>query len=167
MNGWIGIDPGSTGALAVIRDDGFVVINDWPGDERAVVNMLHSIDWGFTIVGVVVEHQQSRPNQNCSSTFKQAMNYATWLTAVAFMRWPLRVVRPEAWKKGFGYPGKDKARKGVKGYAEQFQKESKAYSLTLARRMYPQADKYLTRVMDHNRAEALLLAHICKEVNNG
>lgn len=150
MNGWIGIDPGATGALAMIREDGQVMIEDWPGDERALSNLVQSIEYDVRVCGVVIEAQQSMPGQGVSSTFKLGLNYGMWLMACASVEWPLEVARPAEWKRGLGYPAKDK-------------KASKEHSLTLARRLYPQAAGYLSRKMDHNRAEALLLAHFAKE----
>ena len=154
MIGWIGIDPGATGALAVIWVTGKVEILDWPGDERALLRMLDSLDhydakFHTQIQWVVLEYQQAMPKQGVSSTFKLGMNYGMWLSAIADQGWPLEIVRPTEWKKGWGYPAKDKT-------------GGKEHSLTLARQLYPQAAGLLARKKDHNRAEALLLAHIAK-----
>jgi crossover junction endodeoxyribonuclease RuvC len=51
-------------------------------------------------------------------------------------------VQPQAWKKLFGLNGADKKD-----------------SLDVARRLYPALGADLARVKDHNRSEALLLAH--------
>lgn len=149
MNGYIGIDPGATGAIAVIREDGDVSIYDYPGDERQLIMLMAGIALDILPLRVVIEYQQSMPKQGVASTFKLGVNYGSWLTAVAAYSMPLHIVRPKDWKSGMGYPVK----KDV---------DTKKHSLTTARRLYPQAAKYLTRAGDHNRAEALLLAHYAK-----
>lgn len=146
---YVGIDPGQTGAIAIVGADGRVEIHDYPGDERTLVDLCRSIHLAHNIANVIIELQQPRPGMNVSTMFKLGMNYASWLTACAAFDWPLRAVRPTDWKNGLGYPPKDP-------------KRSKAHSLTLARRLYPSASDLLARTMDHNRAEALLLAHLAK-----
>lgn len=151
MNGWVGIDPGETGALALIRSDDSVEIWDWPGDERLLAVLITAVNIDVDVSRCIIEHQQSMPKQGVSSTFKLGVNYGMWLAAVAHAFWPLLIVRPAHWKKHHGYPAKDKD-------------AGKKHSLTLARRLYPQAAKYLTRVKDHNRAEALLLARYARYI---
>ena len=148
MRGWLGIDPGATGAVALILEDGRVVIRDWPGDECALADLCSELSDLAAVDLAVIESQQAMPKQGVVSTFKLGVNYGMWLSALAGQGWPFRVVRPADWKKGFGYPT------GKKG--------SKAHSLTLARRLYPQAAHMLGRGCDHGRAEALLLAHLAK-----
>lgn len=151
MNAYLGIDPGQSGALAVIYEDNRVEIFDYPGDERALLEIVRKISRKeFPPAGVVLEYQQAMPVQGVSSTFKLGLNYGIWLATLAAVDWPVRIVRPAEWKRNMGYPPKEK-------------KTTKEYSLTLARRLYPEAGKkYLIRKMDHNRAEALLLAHYGK-----
>lgn len=149
MNAWVGVDPGATGAIVMVKEDGGVIVRDFPGDECALVGLLSALGTEAEVKAVWVEQQQAMPGQGVSSTFKLGMNFGMWIAAMAFMRWPYRTVRPAEWKKGLGYPAKDK-------------KAGKAYSLTLARRLYPQAAGLLSRAGDHNRAEALILAHLAK-----
>lgn len=157
MNGYVGIDPGATGAIAVIWEDEFdqqVIIDDCPGDERALAELLMDLKvmerHGDVIRHVLIEHQQSFPKQGVASTFKLGVNYGSWLMALAMLKWPAWDIRPADWKRGLGYPPKEKD-------------ASKEHSLKLARRLYPSAAGLLTRKKDHNRAEALLLAHLAKE----
>ena len=150
---WLGVDPGATGALALIGDQGTVFVLDWPGDEQALAHKLWEIQLDYDVQEVVLEYQQAFPQQGVSSTFKTGMNYGMWLGAMAILRWPVRIVRPTAWKKGMCYPSS----KGTAG-----KKATKEYSLTLARRAFPQLSEDLKRKKDHNRAEALLLARIAR-----
>lgn len=163
ISGWIGIDPGATGAIARILSDGRIDIFDWPGDERALADLLFRLTLDGGIQSAVIEGQQAFPGQGVVSIFKIGLNYGMWLGAIASQGWPLRVIRPADWKKGLGYPAKEKSKKGASKKEAAIRKAaSKEYSLTLARRLYPAAAKLLARKMDHGRAEALLLAHIAK-----
>lgn len=149
MEGWAGIDPGATGAIAIITSDDRVVIRDYPGDECGLVAELLPLDLEVTIKKALIENQQAMPKQGVSSTFALGKNFGGWLMALAFMRWPYQAIRPQEWKRGLGYPSNDK-------------KLGKEYSRILARRLYPQAAELLARVKDHNRAEALILAHLAR-----
>jgi hypothetical protein len=59
----------------------------------------------------------------------------------------VREVAPITWKKLYGLDGG---------------KDAKKDSLAKARALYPDAEAGLRRVLDHNRAEALLIAHWAK-----
>lgn len=144
---YVGIDPGQTGAIATIADDGSVEIHDYPGDERALADIVRNIHITRRVSKAFIELQQSRPGMGIATMFKLGQNYGVWLGILACVDWSLRAIRPSDWKNGLGYPVKNP-------------KASKQHSLTIARRLYPQAADYLARKSDHNRAEALLLAHL-------
>lgn len=149
---WVGIDPGATGAIAVIGDNERVTILDYPGDERETVRALKLLP--VIPDAVTLEGQNAFPGQGVTSMFHLGVNYGIWLAAIAAMEWPMAIVRPADWKKGMGYPSKNPGENAAK-----FKTRSKEHSLTLARRLYPKAAGLLTRKKDHNRAEALLIAH--------
>ncbi len=153
----VGIDPGKTGAIAAIGSNGEVQIWDYPGDETSVIVLLNDLkEWGNPYM-VVLEMQQAMPKQGVSSAFDLGVNFGGWRMAIAAFGWPHRFVRSAEWKKNLGYPAK------VPGMdAAKRKKILKEHSLTLARQMYPQAVELMTRVKDHDRAEALLLAHYAK-----
>jgi hypothetical protein len=153
MHGWIGIDPGATGAIAIIMENGEIQILDYPGDETTTMRILEAIHLELDVKQVAIEYQQAMPKQGTVSMFKLGRNYGGWLMALAAIRWPTLIVRPSDWKKGLGYPAGD-------------YQASKAHSLTMARQRYPQAAKFLLRKKDNGRAEALLLAQIAKEKSN-
>ena len=151
---YIGIDPGATGALAIIFEDGKIEVFDYPGDERELMAQMKRYAVQLDPISVVIEVQQSMPLQGVVSAFKLGGNYYSWLTAIAAVDWPVTLVRPAEWKSNMGYPAK------VAGQnATARKKVSKAYSVTMARRLYPHAGEFLTLVKHHDRAEAILLAH--------
>lgn len=152
MIGWIGIDPGNTGAIAAILSDGRVLISDLSADERDVWSAFSGMEIELVPELVVVEKQASRPAQSAPATFGAGRNYGFVLMACAAMRWPMHLVAPDQWKKKIGgYPAKARAL-------------SKSHSIVTARRLYPQAAHLLTRAKDDGRAEALLLAHCARNI---
>ena len=149
MVGWVGIDPGATGAIAAVREDGQAQVWDWPGDECKLVGVFDELLRFCAPAMCVIEQQQAMPKQGVVSTFKLGQNFGLWLSALAFSGLPYVCIRPADWKRNLGYPaGK---------------KESKAHSLTIARRMYPGVNGMLEHVKDHGRAEALIMAGMAKE----
>ena len=158
----IGIDPGLTGALAVVGPGGLEHVEDMPVMQRAlaagkvknqvnaaaVTQLLKEWTRGYDTVEilVVLEHQApfripgNKP-QGSSSTFSLGHTAGILEGVVVALGFPHRTVTPTVWKKALGLPG------GAK---------NKEVARTRAQRLYPEAA--LTRVKDHNRAESLLIA---------
>jgi hypothetical protein len=44
---WVGIDPGATGAVAIIEEGGRVEIRDCPAEETEMVAMMDILDVAF------------------------------------------------------------------------------------------------------------------------
>ncbi len=139
MKSYIGIDPGQTGAIAVIHPDGYEVY-DWPGDEVLAAEIVGSLCTRFRIALAAVEQVNAMPKQGVVSQFKFGANFGAWKGILASFRIPFRTVRPQEWQKGI-VPKNDGAEKP---------------SLAVARRMFPAAE--LLRKKDHGRADALLIA---------
>lgn len=151
MEVYIGIDPGATGAIGVLKivpEIGAEIaeVYDYPGDEFLLAEMARSGPlFGLNPVAVVIEAQQAMPKQGVSSMFALGENYGTWRTFCAMLGWRVSRIRASVWKKGAGYPVGD-------------YDASKKHSLYLARSLYPGMVQQLARVKDNGRAEALLLA---------
>ena len=176
---YVGVDPGQTGAIAVLPVDGSVELYDWPADERVLAGILDGISLTYDVALVRLEYQQAMPLQGVTSVFSLGVNYGTWLGLIAAQRWPLDIVRPAVWRTGLGYPSP--TAKPAKLLSTASKDEGKAYkaklkmrsrehktalkqrSLTLARRLYPCVAAQLARQKDHGRAEALLIAHSARE----
>jgi crossover junction endodeoxyribonuclease RuvC len=140
----IGIDPGKTGAIAVVGQS-TALIWDWPGDEQAVADLVRDeilFNSALDVALVAIEGQQAMPKQGVSSTFKLGANFGVWLGVLAMTGWPVRVVRPQEWQRGLLRAGDG---------------EGKDRSLAAARRLFPAVD---LRLKKHNgRADALLIAY--------
>jgi hypothetical protein len=141
MGTYIGIDPGQSGAIAVINRDGYTV-DDWPGDEVAAADLILTIKHNAPGCGGIVaalESVHAMPRQGVSSTFKFGCNFGIWRGILAMAGIPFRLVRPQEWQRGVITKA-----------------DGKTSSLAAARRLFPAAS--MDRVRDHGRADALLIA---------
>lgn len=155
----IGIDPGLTGACAVIGHDGVRAVFDLPtmpvpgAGPKALVK--RKID-GRALCSLLLKHcpaSEGAPTAVLEQVATMGgMNNAVQTqgsllrslgaieTVLECLKFKVEYVAPQRWKKAYGI-GSDKAK-----------------SLALARQLYPDAAADLKRQKDHNRAESLLLA---------
>lgn len=137
MTAILGIDPGESGAIAHLHNGqyGFDVYDmpPNPADLAELIGTLGDIEM------VYLEKAQAMPKQGVSSTFNYALGYGTLIGILAARSIPYTLVTPSVWKRALGLTGKPKDA-----------------SRALARSLFPHAS--LSRVKDHGRAEALLIA---------
>lgn len=144
----VGVDPGVSGAFAIVRAGLALVLEDAPvirvGKSRRVPDVPGMVDLLARVaviaapgerVGVVIEQQGGRPGQ---ATFLLGRNAGLWEGCVAALGLPYMLANAAAWKRAIGV-GRDKG-----------------LSRVLASRLFPGAD--LGKRSDEGRAEALLLA---------
>jgi crossover junction endodeoxyribonuclease RuvC len=115
MTAYIGIDPGQTGAIALVTHTGVLsdVVPMPTQDSEVVGSQLAEIletyrDSISDRVVVVIEQVNSMPGQGVSSTFKFGKSFGIALGVVQALQLPLHRVTPQAWKKTFVLIGKDK-----------------------------------------------------------
>lgn len=146
---YLGVDPGLTGALALLHADGSMhSVEDLPVMARGKGRVKHEIDpaalarlirpHAMDIKLAVVEQVGSMPGQGVASVFSMGHSLGCIVGVVQALDIPLRLVPPSVWKK----------RAGISS--------DKNLARSEAIRLWPAAP--LDRVKDHNRAEALLLA---------
>lgn len=156
----IGIDPGISGALALMNTDGYCLkVVDMPimlmGTNKHQVNApaLAEILTSFKGMGdhylsgslydphitVYLERVQAMPGQGVSSMFNFGTSYGVVQGVVGALRFPMVLVSPASWKKRAGLLGKDKEA-----------------ARTLAQQLYPDVD--LSHKKDIGRADAILIA---------
>jgi crossover junction endodeoxyribonuclease RuvC len=140
---FLGIDPGQSGAAALIVADGSLLVEDWPGDPVAAADLLRSWAIHHHIRMAALERVASRPGQGVSSVFAFGTNYGIWQGLLAALSIPYTLPTPQAWQKGVIVPSDGP--------------DPKSRALAVARRLFPAAD--LSRKKDHGRADALLLAY--------
>lgn len=171
MKNYIGIDPGLTGAVAVIRGNE-IKFMDAPVmqvrvgkslknelDPRGCTRLLHScigyaectLDFFVTIEKVAPMPSFSRNKEGeveerrsmgATSAFNFGMGFGIWIGVCAAIGLPYELVHPQSWKR--------RIMPGMAG--------GKDAGRVVALRLYPHAEDHLSRKKDHGRADALLLA---------
>lgn len=149
----IGVDPGASGAVAILEDTGQLVqVFDMPAVEiqvggkakrRVAPEMLASELRLYNVHGTVavVEQVSAMPGQGVSSMFAFGQAYGLVLGVLAGLWIPTKTVTPSAWKKALKLnTGKDAAR-------------------AKAAQLWPQMASEFKRVKDDGRAEAALIAN--------
>ena len=119
MSGIIGIDPGQTGARASLNKYGQVVeLADMPTmarihgkgqqvDAAQLASILMSMKDGNT-AKVYLEQVSAMPSQGITSSFHFGESVGIVLGVCGALGLPVRMVRPQYWKKKAGLIGKDK-----------------------------------------------------------
>ena len=147
----IGIDPGLTGAFAILAADGaLVALHDTPvltlATSRGTTRREYDVPGLVALLApyagpqahAILEESQAMPGQGVRSMFTTGLGMGVWLGLLAAVQMPYTRLRPQVWKRALGLgPDKEHAR-------------------LRAMQLFPTAD--LRRMKDHGRAEALLLA---------
>lgn len=151
MIGWtVGIDPGATGAIAVLDQHGTLCeIHDMPYDGGTVIAPLlagiinNLIDPAYSSgseISVWVEQVGAMPKQGIASTWKFAQGYGTILGVCGALGVRTLHVTPAVWKRVLKVT------------------KDKGTSRLLASELWPHQAAYFARVKDDGRAEAALIA---------
>lgn len=145
---FIGIDPGKSGAIAVIDHEGFV----WQTcifDEReySMTLMEYSDVAGSK---AVLEHVGAMPGQGSVSMFSFGSNFGFIRGLLTAYEIPYELVRPQKWKRMFSCTS------------------DKNTSVDVAKRLFPDVDLRRTPKCSKPHdgiAEALLMAEYCRRIN--
>jgi crossover junction endodeoxyribonuclease RuvC len=107
----VGVDPGMTGAIAILDPYGLVAVYDMPCGNGAVSaqQVAALADWAdSTVFGtVVIEDVHSMPKQGVASSFGFGRSKGVVEGVFAMARRPLVYVAPSTWKRHLGL-SKDK-----------------------------------------------------------
>ena len=151
----IGIDPGLSGGIAILKNNKIEDIFDMPVmsegkknkrqlNSAQLVNLLkNSID-EETIV--VVEQVNAMPGQGVTSMFNFGQTFGAIKGICAALGLPIFFVRPAKWKKHF-----------------ELINSSKDASRTKAIEMYPSISDQLSKKKDVNKSDAILIARFYSE----
>lgn len=146
----MGVDPGATGAWALVSD-GWATVHDCPVFSGILSEsgrvLLRRAQPG--LVCAYVEFAASRPGQGVRSMFNFGMNYGAWLGVLSYEGVRVELVTAGVWKKYFGLT------------------RDKDESLAKALEIFPTMAKELARKKDHGRAEALLIAEYGRRKEGG
>lgn len=146
MTYYIGIDPGITGAACLIRYPEIQIL-DWDGTVSTAIK-IGGWKLKYDIVGAFIEHVNAMPRDknHMVSMAKLIRNAGHWEGILSAFEIPIKRISPTQWRKGL--------------YAPCDKRPFKKRSLDAARELFPDYGKtYFSRVKDHNRAEAALIAY--------
>ena len=152
---FIGIDPGLSGAVAIIRLDSkkfsVVLIADTPVEvvkkgrklkrQYQVKKMVEVIDNLPLDTVVFLERVASRPAQGIASMFRMGEGLGIWQGIAGALDYELKWATPRVWKATMNIPSGSK----------------KDASVQEAIKLWPMWKDTLLRKKDHGRAEAILI----------
>lgn len=149
---FIGIDPGLTGAVAILWPDGHAEVMDTPTTRVARGSDYLAASMADIVMSVIIteprgvaaalEQGMAMPKQGLTSTFKTGRGVGLWEGILAGLGVAYELVPSQRWKRGLGLPvGSDKS-------------ASRLY----AQRLFPAIAERFARVKDDGRAEAALIA---------
>lgn len=142
----IGVDPGKTGAIALLVNDALVEVCDMPvtpGKKKKVSGVLISnVLWQMYRPGdvVIMERVHSMPKDGHVGAYNFGENVGLFRGVLESKGIPYRRVTPQVWKREAGLIGK-----------------TKKASVDLARSLWPNMAKQLTKSKD-GRSDAALIA---------
>ena len=148
----IGIDPGISGAIAVMHGKKVINMYDMPVmaegkknkrqlNSSQLVNIIkENINENEETI-VVVEQVNAMPGQGVTSMFNFGQTFGAIKGVCAALKLPIFFVRPSKWKKHF-----------------ELINSSKDASRTKVIEMYPTLSAQLTKKRDVNKSDAVLIA---------
>ena len=153
----IGIDPGLSGAIAILENNKVLNIFEIPGmsegkknkrqlNSAQLVKLLKDNILKNEEVSVVVEQVNAMPGQGVTSMFNFGQTFGAIKGVCAALGLPIFFVRPTKKKKHF-----------------ELINSSKDSSRTKAIEMYPSLSNDLARKKDVNKSDAILIARFYSE----
>lgn len=153
----IGIDPGLSGAIAVVQNNKVLAIYDMPVmtegkknkkqlNSAQLVNIIRENTENEDEIAVVVEQVNAMPGQGVTSMFNFGQTFGAIKGICAALKLPIFFVRPSKWKKHF-----------------ELINSSKDSSRTKAIEMYPSLANQLSKKKDVNKSDAILIARFYSE----
>ena len=148
----IGIDPGLSGAIAVLKDKKVLCLFDMPVmaegkknkrqlNSAQLVNIIKKNIDKDDEISMVVEQVNAMPGQGVTSMFNFGQTFGAIKGVCAALDLPIFLVRPSKWKKHF-----------------ELINSSKDASRTKAIEMYPSLSDQLSKKKDVNKSDAILIA---------
>jgi crossover junction endodeoxyribonuclease RuvC len=142
----LGMDPGLDGALAVYWPDGLVEVLDIPTvgkKTKRCVDPYPIADWiaARDPILAVIEKVSAMKGWGVGGVFRFGDSAGVLRGVVASARIPIERPTPQVWKRHFDLIGQDK-------------EASRQKAINLC----PKSAHLFSRVMDHQRADALLMA---------
>ena len=145
---YIGIDPGISGGIAVIKHDGIMQAFKCPksSDEMALLFQILIGSTSADNIRLLMERVWARPTNAVRAAFSYGTNYGQWLGIAASHEIKMNTAIPVEWIKWVGCP---KALK--RDVRKRWLKEK-------ARELYPDVNKLTLATSD-----AILITHYARE----
>ena len=148
----IGIDPGLSGAIAILEDKKVFSVSDMPVmaegkknkrqlNSAQLVNIIRENTNPKEDIAVVVEQVNAMPGQGVTSMFNFGQTFGAIKGICAALGLPIFFVRPSKWKKHFNLIN-----------------SSKDSSRTKVIEMYPSLSSQLAKKKDVNKSDDILIA---------
>jgi hypothetical protein len=149
MKVWIGVDPGSSGALCALSEDNTTVFKDYEAIPYNLALWLHDISQSHEIQMIMIEDVHAIFGSSAKSTFNFGFNVGILHGIIRTLNLPLDLVQPKAWQKHAGVTAKGKL---IKNEVKD-----------IGQRIYPGAQVFGPKggLLD-GRSDALLIASYCK-----
>tara|TARA_B100000767_G_scaffold242032_1_gene238831 strand:- start:67 stop:561 length:495 start_codon:yes stop_codon:yes gene_type:complete len=153
----IGIDPGLSGAIAIIEDNKIIEMFDMPVmsdgkknkrqlNSALLVQLIKDNIKNLEDTIMVVEQVNAMPGQGVTSMFNFGQTFGAIKGICAALGLPIFFVRPAKWKKHF-----------------ELINSSKDASRTKVIEMYPSISQQLSKKKDVNKSDAILIARYYSE----
>ena len=153
----IGIDPGLSGAIAILEDNKVKELFDMPVmpegkknkrqlNSALLVKLIKDNIENVDNTVMVVEQVNAMPGQGVTSMFNFGQTFGAIKGICAALGLPIFFVRPAKWKKHF-----------------ELINSSKDASRTKAIEMYPSIAEKLSKKKDVNKSDAILIARYYSE----
>ncbi|MGL5061377.1 MAG: hypothetical protein ACRC62_15495 [Microcoleus sp.] len=167
---YIGIDPGVSGAIAIVSTNGTILIHDCPllpkegrwnrHDSRGLMAILSSINPDEAVA--VLEHVRfdGRDDGHKTTTEILVRSHEAWLTCLNLRGIPVLDLEPLAWRKAVAASKLGTNEVAIVEYA------CKLYPQCVDELKRPSLKEKCKFVYEHNRAEALLMAHAARSLDN-
>ncbi len=145
MKYWVGIDPGASGCMCVLYEDGIIHFIDFKAKGLAgYIDELKSLSMHSLPVMVGVEKVHSMPGQGVKSVFSFGQRLGELEGMLQTLSIGYEMPRPQAWQKSCGV----KPKSGKKGVHE------------VTSKLYPQAELLGPQGgIKDGRCDALGIAH--------
>jgi len=148
----IGIDPGITGGISILKNKKVLEVFDTPTmidgkknkrqvNGSQITNIIKEQLKIDNEIMVAVEHVNAMPGQGVTSMFNFGQSFGVIKGICAALSLPIFFVRPTKWKKHFNLI-----------------KTNKEASRTKVIEIYPEISSKLSRKKDSNKADAILIA---------
>ena len=153
----VGIDPGISGAISILRDGNISMVVDMPtmAEGTKSKKQINAAELANILTKenishedrVILENVSAMPGQGVTGMFSFGQSFGVIKGICSAMELPIYYVRPAKWKKYFNLINSEKDA-----------------SRTKVIEMHPKISHKLSRKKDNNKADAILIAQFFENI---